>query len=205
MKSLTEAMIDKLQNYFGIALRSNCTSVNEMAQAIMASLFHVCSSKERNLHAHCIKGPESWCQYQRDIANKTNLYCPGSGLSDDVIKHVKTIYLDLIKPQELAKCLHGMTQNQNESFNPMIWERVPKFRYCSFNKLQFGVYDSVANFNDGRQASLDILKKVNVEPGYYTTAACVNMNIKRRRSAMYHHSSTVKKGRKIIRAQRKKN
>ena len=86
----------------------------------------------------------------------------------------------------------------------MIWERVPKFRYCSFNKLQFGVYDSVANFNDGRKASLDILKKVNVEPGYYTTAACINMNIKRRRSAMYHHISTVKKARKIIRAQRKK-
>ena len=97
-----------------MALRSNYTSVNEMAQAIMASLFHVCSSKERNLHDHCIKGPESWCQYQRDVANKTNLYCPGSGLSDDVIKHVKTIYLDLIKPQELAKCLHGMTQNQND-------------------------------------------------------------------------------------------
>ena len=119
-----------------------------------------------------------------------------------MIRHVKTTYLDLIKPQELAKCLHGMTQNQNESFNSMIWERVPKFRYCSFNKLQFGVHDSVANFNDGRQASLDILKKVNVEPGYYTTAACINMNIKRRRSAMYH--PTVKKVRKIIRAQRKK-
>ena len=56
LKSLTDAMIDKLQNYFGITLRSNCTSVNEMAQAIMASLFHVCSSKERNLHDHCKKG-----------------------------------------------------------------------------------------------------------------------------------------------------
>ena len=62
----------------------------------------------------------------------------------------------------------------------------------------------MANFNDGRQASLDILKKVNVETGYYTTAACINMSIKRRRSAMHHHSSTVKKARKIIRAQRKK-
>ena len=62
----------------------------------------------------------------------------------------------------------------------------------------------MANFNDGRQAPLDILEKVNVEPGYYTTAACINMNIKRRRSAMYHHSSTVKKARKIIRAQREK-
>lgn len=204
LRSLTEAIIDKLQNYFGIALRCNCTSVDEMAEAIMASLFHVCSSKDRNLHDHCMKGPNSWCQYQRDISNKTNLYRPGPGLTDEVIKHVKPIYLDLIKPQVLAKCLHGMTQNQNESFNSMIWERIPKYRYCSYNKLKFGVYDAVCNFNDGRQASLEILKKANVEPGYYTTSACISMNIKRKRSAVYHHNSAVQKARKIIRAQRKR-
>ena len=119
-----------------------------MSQGIMASLFHVCSSKERNLHDHCQKGLNSWCQYQRDVVDNTNLYHSGPGLSDEVIKHVKPIYLDLIKPQQLEKCLHGKIQNQNESFNTMLWERVPKYRYCGFKKLQFRVYDDVANFND---------------------------------------------------------
>ena len=34
---------------------------------------------------------------ERDIANRTNLYKPGFGFPDDVIKHVKPIYLDLIQ------------------------------------------------------------------------------------------------------------
>ena len=56
LKELTETMIDKLQNYFGIALRSNVITVEAMAGAILASLFHVASSSRRNLHSHCEKG-----------------------------------------------------------------------------------------------------------------------------------------------------
>ena len=67
---------------------------------------------------------------------------------------VKLIYLDLINPDELKKCLHGKTQNQNESFNAMIWERVPKITYCANDKLELAVYDASVNFNEGRQAQL---------------------------------------------------
>ena len=91
--------------------------------------------------------------------------------------HVKPIYQDLTKPQELRECLHGKTQNQNESYNSMIWARAPKYRYCAFDKLEFAVYDSSANFNDDRQASLDILKEMSVIPGFYMTSACITMNI----------------------------
>ena len=42
-----------------------------------------------------------------------------------------------------------------------------------------------------------------VEPGYYTTSHCISMNIKRRRSAAYHHLPSAQNARKIIRAQRK--
>ena len=77
LKELTETIIDKLQNYFGIALRSNVTTVEVMSGVILASLFHVVSSSRRNLHTHCEKGATSWCQYQRDVANGTNMYKRG--------------------------------------------------------------------------------------------------------------------------------
>ena len=73
----------------------------------------------------------------------TNLYKPGSGLPKNVIFHVKTIYNDLVKPEELRKCLNDKTQNQNESFNSLIWERAPKYKYCGFDQLEFAVYDAV--------------------------------------------------------------
>ena len=47
------------------------------------------------------------------------------------------------------------------------------------------MYDSVAGFNYGRQASLDIYKMVNVKPGQYTTTACHSMNICRKYNAFF--------------------
>ena len=60
-----------------------------------------------------------------------------------------------------------MTQNQNETFNAMIWSRIPKSTCVSFSQLQLGVYDAVANFNIGRKASILIFKKINMIPGKY--------------------------------------
>ena len=64
------------------------------------------------------------------------------------------------------KCPHGLTQNQNESFNAMIWDRLPlKSRYTSFKSLQFGVYDAVASFNIGRKASVLTFEELGMIPG----------------------------------------
>ena len=74
LKGLPDWMIDKLQNYFGIALRANTgTSSKKMGEAVWASFLHVASSEKNNFHSLCEKGSTSWCQYQRDQANKTNL------------------------------------------------------------------------------------------------------------------------------------
>ena len=61
--------------------------------------------------------------------------------------------------------LHGKTQNQNESFNKTIWERIPKTSFCSMTQPKFGLYDAVANFNIGRKASVLIYEKLGLLPG----------------------------------------
>ena len=38
---LNDSIIDKLQNYFGIALRSNTGNLENMKESILASLFHI--------------------------------------------------------------------------------------------------------------------------------------------------------------------
>ena len=103
LKYLTRPVIDKLHNYFGIALRANCTTVENMQKAIWASYFHVASNEQNNYHDHCETSSTSWCQYHRDIITKTNFYKHGRGLSQEVIKWVKPIYFGLIKPSELKK------------------------------------------------------------------------------------------------------
>ena len=71
---LTASMIDKLQNYCGIAVRGNVGNLADMKKAIHVSLSHCASSKERILHNHCPEGAKSWCRYNKDITNQTNLY-----------------------------------------------------------------------------------------------------------------------------------
>ena len=56
---LTDSVIDKLQNYFGIALRSKVGNVKEMQSAILASMFHIASSEDSNYHIYRPKTSDS--------------------------------------------------------------------------------------------------------------------------------------------------
>lgn len=53
---LTDSQIDKLQNYYGIAIRSNVGNLAGMKKAIHASLMHCASTEQRPLHDHCPTG-----------------------------------------------------------------------------------------------------------------------------------------------------
>ena len=138
-----------MQKYFCIALRSNIGDLKNMQNAILVSLFHVASSTSNQYHEYCPKMPDSWCQYQLDVLNKTNLYTPGAGISD-VIHTIKPVYAEA-----LHGCLHALTQNPNESINSTIWERAHKTVYCGLDTLELAVFDAVANYNYGRKANLD--------------------------------------------------
>ena len=129
----------------------------------------------------------------------------GQEFPQTVVKHLKPIYQDLTSDTLLKKCLHGKTQNQNESFNGMVWERVPKTRYVALEKLEFGFYDAVANFNYGRKATLDILCELKLEPGNYTVNHCDQLNKARIANANYKATDSAQKNRKIIRGKKKSN
>ena len=150
---LTDSVIDKLQNYFGIALRSE-------VGAVLTSMFHI-ASEDSNYHIYCPKTSDSWCQYNRGLVNKTNLYKYGAGISS--VQSNQSM-LALTKESDLEKCLHGLTQNSNESFNATIWECASKSIYCGREVLELAVYDAVANYNYGRRAILDIFELLNMKP-----------------------------------------
>lgn len=65
---------------------------------------------------------------------------------------IKPIYKDLSMPSLLKKCIHGKTQNTNESLNNCIWERIPKNVFVGAQTLRIGVFNAVLNFNEGVMA-----------------------------------------------------
>ena len=196
-------MINRLQNYYGIAIRSNPGNLEGMKKAIHATLFHVASSEKNCWHQHCPDGKDSWCHYKADMANGTNTYKAGKGVPMEAIKHVKPIFQDLSKDELLLKFLHGKTQNQNESFNGMIWNRVPKTTYVGFEQLKMGVFDAVATFNIGHKAIIKLFEALGMKPGKHTIAGCHKLNNQRIINAGRQNKKATKTRSCILRKKRK--
>ena len=201
---LTDSQIDKLQNYYGIAIRSNVGNLAGMKKAIHASLMHFASTEQRPLHDHCPTGSASWCRYQQDMANQTKLYKHGPGLPLEVIAKLEPEYVRLSNDILQEKCLHGKMQNQNESLNGMIWQRVPKEVYVGRETLELGLYDAVAHFNIGAVTVIRILQALNFPSGKYTEEGCKLLDQLRVDGAEYKSKASTKKRRKVIRGLKKR-
>ena len=111
---------------------------------------------------------------------------------------VRHIFEESSKDSELQKWLHGKIQNANESFNRMIFDRIPQQTFVSLTQLEIGVYDAVANFNIGAKASIDILKILDVEPSFHTIAGCKASNNERIRKVEIRMNPDKKLRRQIL-------
>ncbi|GFX34559.1 uncharacterized protein TNCV_3657971 [Trichonephila clavipes] len=201
---LTDSFIDRLQNYYGIAVRSNVGNLSGLQQNVIAALFHCSSSIEKPMHGQCPIGNDSWCYYQRALSCGKKPNEKYKGLSNEVLNTIKPTYLDLCTKELLTKCLHGKTQNSNECLNGVIWQRVPKEVFVCLKTLKSGALDAVIQFNDGYKGCVEIFKKLNITPGYFTLKAYKHLDINRINDAERHSTPNVKQRRKILRATRKK-
>ena len=86
----------------------------------------------------------------------------------DVRQAILPTYNDLCQREHLVKCVHGRTQNANESFNGMIWNRVPKANHVGLDILSLAVYDAISHFNDDGVAAYNIFTHMKMAPGKYT-------------------------------------
>ena len=107
-RRLTDNVIDKLQNYYGMAIRQNNGDSNTMKSATAASLFHIASSATNDYHIHCPSGSDSCCLFTADKLNNTSTYKPGPGLLLDIIKVIKSIYQEMCSESLLKNCNHSV-------------------------------------------------------------------------------------------------
>ncbi|GFX33437.1 uncharacterized protein TNCV_4122711 [Trichonephila clavipes] len=200
---LTEAEIDRLQAYYGLAIRRNLSSVKDMQQAIWAIFLHKLSIDEKPQHGFCPSDSDTWCKFKKaELLGET--YHHKNSLPVDVVEAMRPVFRDLANPELLKKCLHGGTQNPNESVNNVIWSRVPKKTFVQLEVLSLGTYDAVSSFNMGNVSKLEILRKMCIEPGDYTVQAMECLDKQRLLRAKYYCLQKTKEVRKEKRLKRKK-
>ena len=81
-----------------------------------------------------------------DKANNTSTYKPGSSLPLNIIKALKANLSRTVKLKFIKEIYprHHQTQNRNETFDGLIWHRVPKYTYTRPETFETSVYDAVA-------------------------------------------------------------
>ena len=200
---LTDKLIDSLQVYYGKAIRENTHSVDAMKTATMAIWNHVRSSDTDPHHNLCPKGSTSWCGFQRDMANKTKSYKHKNSLPPAVAAEIKCIFEALSSDSLLMSCLHGQTQNQNESFNGLIWQRAPKTKHSALPTVEVASDLAVIVFNDGEESIGRVFNHMNIDPGFFFNRGCKDSCDRRLYFADYSSSEKAKKRRRTIRNKKK--
>ncbi|GFV47281.1 uncharacterized protein TNCV_4829371 [Trichonephila clavipes] len=180
---LTDAEIDKLQRYYGLAIRNNTDSINSMKRAIWATYFHKASTDAYPQHGMCPTNEDTWCGYYRAITTG-EVYKHKNTLPSEVLHCIKDVYRELSTPNLLAKCLHGKTQNCNESVNSTIWSRIPKNVFVQLGTLKTGILEAIASYNQGNISKYHVLE-TGIFPGFYTAPAMEAADRERLRKANY--------------------
>ncbi|XP_036148055.1 uncharacterized protein LOC118647367 [Monomorium pharaonis] len=164
---LTGKMIDKLTVYYGLAIRRNCDSTNKMRDAIWATYYHYSSTDEHPQHSKCPTGVDSWCAWQcasakGELASFKHDY---NALPKDVLDAIEPIYKDLSKQELLERCVGGFNQNNNESYNQLIWKISPKIIPSGLKPIELAAYTSACIFNEGSKTLLQMFEAMGVHSG----------------------------------------
>ncbi|GFU37740.1 uncharacterized protein TNCV_1466101 [Trichonephila clavipes] len=162
---LINAAIDKLQRYYGLAIRNNIDSINSMKRAIWATYFHKASTDAYPQHTLCPTNEDTWYGYNRAITTG-KVYKHKNTLPSEELYCIKDVYKELSTPNLLAKCLHGKAQNCNESVNSLILSRIPKNLFVQLGTLKTGILEAIASYNPGNITKCHVLETLDIIPRF---------------------------------------
>ena len=201
---LTDKAINTLQNYYGMAIRSNTDDINAMKRAVGAVLFH-CSDVqlETERHKFCPTGENSWCKWQSDKVTGRNEYKKKLNLPGAIKEQLQPIFSDLSSEDLLTKCLHGLTQNANEALNNVIWKKCPKRSFVQRNILEIATFSALIEFNDGQLGICKVAEKLGLSSSFSMIARSYTEDKMHIKESIRKSTEKVKKRRKKLRAVRK--
>ena len=135
--------------------------------------------------------------------NDTSEYSHSHPLPEAVSDSILPAFKDLSKSELLSSCLHGGTQNQNEAFNALIWQRDTKETHSSPTTVELATFLAVAAFSNGATTLTEVLQNLGINAGSHSKKACKKLDYDRLRHSTRKSSEGHKNKRKKIR-QRKK-
>ena len=167
-----------------------------MKKACWAVYKHSVSTDDDPQHQDCPPGADSWCKYQRALANRQDPPPANTRIPKDIIPWVMPVFESLCDEGLLEACVLGGTQNQNESFNAVVWARAPKTVYAQRNTIMSAVCQAVLTFNSGLCSMEGVMKQLSIQPGPLCTTYFLKKDKSRLYLAKYHAEERAKERRR---------
>ena len=90
----------------------------------------------------------------------------------------------------------GATQNQNESFNAVVWNRCSKTDFTSALTVQTAVNLAVLSFNRGAKSFVSLAERMGVSPGVHCATHFHKCDVFRIKRSEIKQSAREKKRRR---------
>ena len=203
---LTDKLNDKMQNYYGKAIRQNKGDLQSMKNSIKAFQHHMIVNETLPLekqHLYCPKDKNSWCKFWKDKLKGTSTCDDSKRLPEVFMEKLDPIFIRLSKVDLLSRCLKGMTQNQNEAVNGQLWSKCSKTKFCGARRVRIAACETIAVFNTGAGSKAVTMELCHVTPGVNTMKAFRKQDQSRVKSASQKISSKYRKQRQNLRAKKK--
>jgi hypothetical protein len=215
---LTETKIKQIQKYYGLAIRQNTINesnpterevemaVYKMKNNIIAILHHITDLNDPDKqHRFCPRGESSWCKWQQDVATGTKTYKNDNCLPAVFLEVMRPVFMVLSESSLLTRCVNGITQNQNESINSLVWIRCPKHKHHGYKVVRCAAASAVCHFHGGTASQHKVMERLLIPAGDYKKAVSAVKDKKRVRKSDKAATEKDKKRRcteKLLRTQR---
>ena len=137
-----------------------------MKKSIFAVLFHRSENKDtEDRHKFCPRSADNWCKYQSNKVIGESTYKEKVSLPLVVKDALKPIFINLSNDNLFAKCVHGLTQNVNETLHVVLWSKCPKELYNARPIVEIAASSAMINFNEGARGIEQVMKRLGIAPG----------------------------------------
>ncbi|XP_011859127.1 PREDICTED: uncharacterized protein LOC105556642 [Vollenhovia emeryi] len=201
---LTGKLIDELSIYYGLAIRRNTKSVENMKKEIWATLHHKISTDLKPQHEKCPQGADSWCTWQRAKASgQLADYQHKPAMRQEIFNALRPVYEELTRDDLLQRCLGGYTQNNNECFNSTLWSMAPKTVNTGKKIVDIAADLATCNFNDGLKSIMEVMQVLELKIGPTCNDFCLEANSRRIQQADRKMTDAAQEARRAILSTRK--
>ena len=116
-------------------------------------------------------------------------------LDPAVLELLYPIHTDLSRTELLKRCKGSNTQNNNESYNGLLWHFAPKHLHSGLKTIELANFFTVGIFNEGMKSILQMFTTMGVIVGSFAWEYAERRNMRRTELAEKRHQETMKEAR----------